>query len=60
MTPATPAADRAGLPSWDNSALRARLDGVELETRSIEAELRLAIAERLAGPSTTRSSRHRS
>jgi len=45
----TPATDRIGLPSWDNSALRARLSGVERETRSIEAELRLAVAERLGG-----------
>jgi hypothetical protein len=60
MTLATPAEDRAGSPSWDNSALRARLGGAEVETRSIEAELRLAIAERLAGTPATRSSRRRS
>jgi len=60
MTLATPADDRAGSPSWDNSALRARLSGVELETRSIEAELRLAIAERLADTPAPRPSRRRS
>jgi hypothetical protein len=35
-----------GTPPHDNSALRARLGGQRIESRSIEAELRAAMAER--------------
>lgn len=35
-----------GTPAHDNSGLRARLGGQVLEQRSIEAELRAAMAER--------------
>jgi hypothetical protein len=43
----------AALPlrGWDNGALRARLGGAVIESRSIEAELRLAMAERGSAPS---------
>lgn len=35
-----------GTPAHDNTALRARLGGQVIEQRSIEAELRAAMAER--------------
>ncbi len=36
-----------GMPHNDNSGLRARLSGLVVEHRSIEAELRLAVHERV-------------
>jgi hypothetical protein len=49
----------AALPlrGWDNGALRERLRGTVIEPRSIESELRLAMAERGPDPSATSSGR---
>jgi hypothetical protein len=38
-----------GAPHHDNTGLRARLSGLTVEPRSIEAELRAAMQERTSG-----------